>query len=119
MEYEHKNTNNKLDELLGIAELSKPYAYTNVSTSNTIPTRQVLLTPIVQSPINKPLIWAGLAPMKGESREVHTKESPFQWFCTPQLQLTNGRVLRTILLSLKHLYQKIFIARMFLQNIST
>ena len=60
-------TKDELDELIGIAELSKPYAYTHIGTSTCSinPRSQVLLLPTVPSPTDELLAWAGMAPAEG------------------------------------------------------
>ena len=60
-------TNDELDELIGIAELSKPYTYTHIGTSSINPRPQVLLLPTVPSPTDELLAWAGMAPTEGGS----------------------------------------------------
>ena len=77
-------TDNKLDELFGVDELSEPYAYTNVSSSSITPMPQVLLLPAVWSPTDKPLAWAGLALTEKGNGKVHTEGIPCQ-----QLQPTS------------------------------
>ena len=72
-------TDDELDELFGVAELSELYAYTNISTSSIIPRLRVLLLPTVWSPTDKFLAWAGLALVEEGDREVHMEGSPCQW----------------------------------------
>ena len=63
-------TDNELDDLFGVVELSKPYAYTDTSTNSITPRPQVLLLPIVQSLSDELLAWSELAPMEEGNKEV-------------------------------------------------
>ena len=58
-------TDDEIDELFGVAKLSEPYVYANISTSSITAGLQVLLLPTVQSPTHKLLALAGLALVEG------------------------------------------------------
>ena len=70
-------TDNKRNELFGVAKLSKPYTYTNISINSITPRLRVLSLPIVWSPVDKPLAWAGLASMEEGNGEVHMERIPY------------------------------------------
>ena len=105
-------TDDELDELFGITELSKPYAYADISTSSIIPRPRVLLLPTVWSPTDELLTWAGLAPAEEGNREVRMKGSPYQQL-PPTLNPQWACSLYNIIIN-KTFTLKNFVARWFL-----
>ena len=61
----------ELNELISVAELSKPYT----SISSITPRPQVLLLPTVRSPTDKLLTWEGLASLEEGDGELYMEGS--------------------------------------------
>ena len=72
-------TDDELDEFFGVAELSEPFAYTNISSSSITPMPRVLLLPTVWSPTDEPLAWAGLTLTEEGNGEVCMEGISCQW----------------------------------------
>ena len=74
-------TDDELEKLFGVAKLSKPYAYTDVSTSSIIPRpRESCCCLLSSPPTDELLVWVGLAPVEEGNGKVglRTEESPYQ-----------------------------------------
>ena len=92
-------TDDELNELLGVAKLSKPYAYnTNIHTctSSITPRPRVLVLPTVWSPTDELLAWAGLALVEEENGGVYTEGNPCQWLPPTSTTLNSLNLLLSI-----------------------